>query len=241
MSKGTSPTSSRNSVPPSAVSKRPARSLMAPVNEPRKQAIRTARENGFVQNEGVANELAAQFYLKRGIEKVAHTYLRDARYCYQGWGALGKVQQLDERYPGIAQQASLRPTNTIDTSVEQLDLRTVMKASQAVSGEIVLEKLIKTLMIIALQHAGAERGLLMLPNGAEQRIAAEARTGPDCVEVKLRDETVAPSDLPDSLLHYVIRTQESVILDDASVRNLFPEERICPPDSAPDPFSACLW
>ena len=188
------------------------------------QAIRTARENGFVQNEGVANELAAQFYLKRGIEKMAHTCLRDARYCYQGWGALGKVQQLDERYPAIAQQASLRPTNTIDTSVEQLDLATVMKASQAVSGEIVLEKLIKTLMIIALQHAGAERGLLVLPNGAEQRIAAEARTGPDCVEVKLRDETVAPSDLPDSLLHYVIRTQESVILDDAWVQNLFPED-----------------
>ena len=64
-------------------------------------AIRAARENGFVQNEGVANELAGQFYLKRGIEKVAHSYLRDARYCFLRWGALGKVKQLDERYPAI--------------------------------------------------------------------------------------------------------------------------------------------
>ena len=64
------------------------------------EAIREARENGFVQNEGIANELAAQFYLKRGIEKMAQSYLREARYCYLRWGALGKVQQLDQRYPG---------------------------------------------------------------------------------------------------------------------------------------------
>ena len=75
------------------------------------EAIRAARENGFVQNEGIANELAAQFYLNRGIEKMAHSYLRDARYCYLRWGALGKVQQLDERYPAIEEQASLRPTD----------------------------------------------------------------------------------------------------------------------------------
>ena len=69
-----------------------------------------ARENGFVQNEGTANELAAQFYLKRGIEKVAYSYFRDARYCYLRWGAPGKVQRLDECYPAIDDRASLRPT-----------------------------------------------------------------------------------------------------------------------------------
>jgi PAS domain S-box-containing protein len=188
------------------------------------EAIRAARENGFVQNEGVANELAAQFYLKRGIEKVAHSYLRDARYCYLRWGALGKVQQLDERYPAIEEQVALRPTATIGTSVEQLDLGTVMKASQAVAGEIVLEKLIKTLMMIAVEHAGAERGLLILPHGEELRIAAEARTGRDGVEVQLQQASVTPSALPDALLQYVIRTQESVILDDASTQNLFSQD-----------------
>jgi PAS domain S-box-containing protein len=185
------------------------------------EAIQAARENGFVQNEGVANELAGQFYLKRGIEKVAYSFLRDARYCFLCWGALGKVKQLDERYPAIEQHASVRPTTTIGTSVEQLDLGTVMKASQAVAGEIVLEKLIKTLMVIALEHAGAERGLLILPHREELRIAAEARTGRDGVEVQLQDVSVTPSDLPDSLLHYVIRTQDNVILDDASTQNLF--------------------
>jgi predicted ATPase/signal transduction histidine kinase len=188
------------------------------------EAIRAAGENGFVQNEGLANELAAQFYLKRGIEKVAYSYLRAARYCYLRWGAMGKVKQLDEHYPGLAEQSSLRATTTIGTSVEQLDLATVMKASQAVSGEIVLEKLIETLMVIALEHAGAERGLLILPHGEEHLIAAEARTGRDRVEVQLLNALVTPSDLPDSLLRYAIRTQESVILDDASVENLFSED-----------------
>jgi PAS domain S-box-containing protein len=188
------------------------------------EAIRAARENGFVQNEGLANELAAQFYLKRGIEKLAHSYLREARYCYLRWGALGKVRQLDERYPGLAEQATLGPATTIGTSVEQLDLATVMKASHAVSGEIVLEKLIQTLMVIALEHAGAEGGLLILPQGEKLRIAAKARTGRDGVDVRLQDALVTPFDLPDSLLHYVIRTQETVILDDASVQNLFSED-----------------
>jgi GAF domain-containing protein len=104
------------------------------------KAIRAAREHGFVQNEGIGNELAARSYLDRSYETIAHTYLREARHCFLRWGALGKVKQLDERYPGLTEQASVRPTNTIGASVEQLDLGTVVKASQAVSGEIVLNK-----------------------------------------------------------------------------------------------------
>src|SRR6202162_5942502 len=188
------------------------------------EAIRAARENGFVQNEGLAHEVAARFYVARGFETIAHTYLRNARYCYLRLGALGKVKQLDERYPAIEEQAALRPTATIDTSVEQLDLGTVMKASHAVAGEIVLEKLIKTLMMIALEHAGAERGLLILPHGEELRIAAEARTGRDGVEVQLQQVSVTHSALPDALLHYVIRTEESVILDEASTQNQFSQD-----------------
>ena len=99
-----------------------------------------------------------------------------------------------------------------------------MKVSQAVSVEIVLEQLVQTLMVIAVEHAGAERGLLILPYGEEYRIAAEARTGQNQVEVQLQQAAVTPSDLPDSLLRYVIRTHESVILDDATVQNLFSED-----------------
>jgi signal transduction histidine kinase len=188
------------------------------------EAIREARKNGFVQNEGTGNELAARFYLDRGYEKIAHAYLREARYSFLRWGALGKVKQFDERYPGLAEQASVSPTTTIGTPVEQLDLGTVMKASHAVSSEIVLEKLIKTLMEIAVEHGGAERGFLILPRGEENRIEAKAKTGHGKVEVSVRQSPVTPSELPVSLLRYVIRTQESVILDDASVQNLFAED-----------------
>jgi PAS domain S-box-containing protein len=188
------------------------------------EAIRAANENGFVQNEGLANELAAHFYLKSGIAKVAYSYLREARYCYLRWGAPGKVKQLDDRYPGLAEQASSRPTTTIGTSVEQLDLGTVVKAWQAVAGEIVRERLIETLMLIGLEHAGAERALLILPQGEKLRIAAEAATAHDGVKVQLQDVLVTPSDLPDALLRYVIRTGESLILDDALVQNLFSED-----------------
>jgi len=188
------------------------------------KAIRAAREHGFVHYEGIGNELAARFYLDRSHQTTAYAYLREARHCYLRWGALGKVKQLEQRYPAIAEQESGRPATTIGTSVEQLDLETVMKASQAVSGEIVLEKLIETLMVIAVEHAGAERGLLILPLGDDYRIEAEARTGRDRVGIYLRQRIVTPSELPESLLRYVIRTHESVILDDASSSSLFSED-----------------
>jgi PAS domain S-box-containing protein len=188
------------------------------------KAIRLSREQGFVQNEAIAHEVAARFYLARELETIAHAYLRNARLCYLRWGADGKVRQLDERYQAISEQALGRPATTIGTSIEQLDLGAVMKAAQAIAGEIVLEKLIETLMVIAIEHAGAERGLLILPYGEELRIAAEARTGRDGVEVQLQQALVTPAELPESLVRYVVRTLESVILDDASVQNLFSED-----------------
>src|SRR6202011_1694232 len=105
------------------------------------KAIRSARENGFVHNEAIAHEVAARFYSARGFETIAHAYLRNARYCYLRWGAAGKVEQLDQRYQLIAQEASLRSTVPIVEWVRQVDLETVTKASQAISSEIVLEKL----------------------------------------------------------------------------------------------------
>jgi PAS domain S-box-containing protein len=191
------------------------------------QAIQAARENGFVQNEGLAHEVAARFYTARGFGTIAHAYLREARRCYLRWGAFGKVRQLEQLQP---RDASVRasPTTTIGAPVEQLDVGTVVKASQAVSGEIVLDKLIKTLLRIAIEHAGAERGLLILFQGDEPQIAAEATTSRGQVEVTLRQTTVSPAELPESLLHYLIRTRESVIIDDASAQNPFSaDEYLC--------------
>ncbi len=186
------------------------------------QAIRSAHANGFVHNEGLANELAGRFYMARGFERIAHTYLRDARYRYVRWGAVGKVRHLDELYPQLREEEPVPgPTSTIGTPVEHLDLATVIKVSQAVSGEIVLEKLIDTLMRTAVEHAGAERSLLLLPRGVEQRIEAEATTSGETIIVRLGEASVAQAAVPDSIVHYVVRTQESVILDDASAQNPF--------------------
>jgi PAS domain S-box-containing protein len=187
------------------------------------KAIRSAQANGFVHNEALSNELAARFYGARGFETIAHAYLRKARYSYLRWGADGKVRQLDELYPQLREEERT-PTNTIGASVEHLDLATVIKVSQAVSGEIVFGKLIDTLMRTAIEHAGAERGLLILPRGVEQRVEAEAITSGDSIIVRLPEASVTGVSLPESIVHYVVRTQESVILDDASARNPFSTE-----------------
>jgi PAS domain S-box-containing protein len=186
------------------------------------QAIYSARANGFIHNEALAYELAAGFYAARGFEEFARAYLRDARYGYLRWGADGKVRKLDEIYPHLREKESVPgPTSTIGTAVEHLDLATVIKVSQAVSGEIVVEKLIETLMRTAIEQAGAERGLLIIPRESEPRIEAEATTDGDTVVVQLRDQPVTAAALPETVLHYVLRTRESVILDDAAAQPPF--------------------
>jgi len=186
------------------------------------QAIRSADANGFVHNEGVANELASRFYAARGFENIAHIYLQDARYCYLSWGADGKVRQLDRLYRRLREEEAVSgPASTIGAPVENLDLATVVRVSQAVSGEIVLEKLIDTLMVTALQHAGAGRGLLIVLRGDRMQIEAEAVTDRDKIAVRLLGKVPAGSELPDSVFQYVLRTKEGVILDDASADTQF--------------------
>ena len=184
------------------------------------KAIRSAHANGFIHNEAVAYEVAARFYAARGFDKVADTYLREARYCYLRWGADGKVKQLDHLYPHLRKEAPARgTTSTIMTSAELMDLATVIKVSQAVSGEMVLEKLIERIMRAAIEHAGAERGLLILPRSDELQIEAEATARGNDVTVHLGPGTAAV--LPESVVRYVMRTREDVILDDAIAGNPF--------------------
>jgi PAS domain S-box-containing protein len=186
------------------------------------QAISSARGNGFIHNEALANEIASRFYAARGFEKIARVYLQDARYDYLRWGADGKVRQLDEMYPYLREEEPApAPTSTIGAPVEHLDLASVIKVSQAVSSEIVLDKLIERLMRIAVEHAGAERGMLILFPGNEPLIAAEATSDRGQVEVTLREAALTTAELPESLLNYVIRTRESVIIDDALMQNAF--------------------
>lgn len=186
------------------------------------KAISSAHANGFVHNEGVANEVAGRFYATRGFDRIATTYLREARYCYLRWGADGKVRQLEQLYPQIRPETAISDaTATIHTPVGQLDLATVIKVSEAVSGEIVLDRLIDTIMRTAIEHAGADRGLLILSREDGYRIEAEATTSSDQVTVVLRQASVTAADLPSSVLHYVLRTKEGVLLHDASGQNPF--------------------
>src|ERR1700678_1092710 len=187
------------------------------------EAIRSSREHGFIQNQGIAHELAAQFYAARGFDTIADTYLRHARHCYTRWGATAKVRQLEQHHPRLREGAGhLGLDAIIETPQEHLDLDTVIKTSLAVSSEIIPEKLIETLMTLAIEHAGAARGLLVRSHGDEQQVEAEATTEGDTVPVRLLGGRATSADLPASVLQYVVRTQQSVIMDDASAENRFP-------------------
>ncbi len=184
------------------------------------RAIRSARSNGFVQNEALSYELAARFYAARGLEEIAHLYLGNARRAYLRWGALGKVRQLDQFYPALRQDDRVAGSaGMIDVPVEDLDLATVIKVSQAVSAEIVPERLIESLLHTAIEYAGADRGLLILPRDSEFLIQAEAKTCGSSVSVSLRETLASADTLPESLVRYAARTREIVILDNTSVPN----------------------
>lgn len=180
-------------------------------------AIQSAHKNGFTQHEALALEIAARFYATRGFARTSKAYLRDARACYRRWGAEGKVRLLDEHHPGLDDaEERADTTRTLLAPPQQLDFATVSQVLQAMSGEIDLDRLIATIMRLALEHAGAERGLLILPQGEGHRIEAEARTSDAAVTVDLRPARVTAAALSPSALRYVLRTRESVLLYDAS-------------------------
>jgi PAS domain S-box-containing protein len=186
------------------------------------EAIRSARDTGFVQNQALANECAARFYASRGFETITEVYIRNALACYVRWGADGKVRQLQQAHPQLRQEPTPPRWHTTNIMpLEHLDLATVVQVSQAVSGEIDLGRLIDTLMVITLRHAGADRGLLILQRGDELRIEAEATTVRDTVEVRPRQARIGPTEIPEQILRTVVRTQNHLLLDDASEQNPF--------------------
>ena len=186
------------------------------------QAIRSARANSFVQNEALAYEVAARVYASRGLGDFAEIYLVKARDGYRRWGADGKVRQLESRYSWLAMAEPRGATRATTSPDQQLDVAAVVKASQALSSEMLLPRLIERLMTIALQNAGADRGLLILSHQSDYRIEAEARA--DGELIVLHDVASARPAVPESIVRYVMRSQECVILDDATKQNLFSED-----------------
>jgi PAS domain S-box-containing protein len=195
------------------------------------EAIQAARENGFVQNEGIAHELVAGFYAARGATSSGRAHLDEARSCFARWGAHGKVRQLDARMPPL-REASASRAATAPGDGAQLDLLSVAKASQAISGQIVLEDLIDTLMQIVLENAGAQTGQLLLARNEHLVLAAEASTEQQTIRVQRHPNQAPPASappgsatlepvMPSSIVNYVQRCQERVLLDDATQSNPF--------------------
>ncbi len=183
-------------------------------------SIESAREHGFVQNEAVANELASRFHRKSGFATSSDAYLRQARSCYLRWGADIKVRALDLGNPWLHHEERTTPPDNY-AGFGGLDTLTVIKASQAISGKIILVDLLNTLMTAVLENAGAQKGCLLLKQGEQLSLAAEARVenGKICV---CQDITSAYAALlPLAMVNYVKRTHECLLLEDAAVNELF--------------------
>ena len=179
-------------------------------------AIESAREHGFVHHEAIANELASSFHRARGLDFVADAYLREARTCYARWGAAGKVRQLEERHAFLRPPRPIAPTATFAAAATQLDLLSVAKGSQIISGEIVPDKLARTLLQVVLEQGGAERGCLLLAHDGALSVEAEATVAEGGVRSTVLQSTPVGSAsplVPASLVGYVQRTRERVILD----------------------------
>jgi predicted ATPase/signal transduction histidine kinase len=205
------------------------------------RAIALAKENKYLNEEALANELAAKFYLQWGKEKLAQLYLIDAYYSYSRWGAKAKIDSLEQCYPQllapILQQnqgrlfealttsndtlsSTKNQTITGSTSSAVIDLPTVIKAYQALSSEIKLEQLLTTLMEVAIQNAGAQTGVLILKEEDNWKIAVHCSDRQGC----LLQKTIAIEDsqsIPQTVINYVKRTQKTLVFDDVKTELIF--------------------
>jgi predicted ATPase/signal transduction histidine kinase/tRNA A-37 threonylcarbamoyl transferase component Bud32 len=178
------------------------------------EAIRSARDNGATQYVGLASELAAGLWKTRQATTVAHAFAREAWAAYQHWGATGKVQHLEAQWPHLVPSSTPVDHDTRSTDSMRIDALTVVKAQQAISGEMEWERLVTTLLLAAIENAGAQRGALLLPSGDTLSVVAISSASSGSVAV-LPAESVAP-ELPWTILSYVRRTREHVLLGDAS-------------------------
>ena len=185
------------------------------------RAIDEAREEGFVHLEAIACETAARFFCSRGHHRIAEGYLGEARFCYARWGANAKVADLDRRFPHLVARAAPLGNGTFASGVEQLDLLSVIKASQRISGEIVLERLLRALMSLLLEAGGGQHGGLLLVRDGELSLEAEAAFEGANISVKWPRCGAGATHLPASIINTAWHTGEVVVLDDAAARGRF--------------------
>ena len=195
------------------------------------RAIAGAKENEYIQEEALANELLAKFYLDWGKEKYAALHIQEAYYCYAQWGAKAKVEDLETRYPHLLssilqrQQGSLATVNlatmnrgtlskTTMGSREILDLATLMKASRTLSENMELEGAIASLMQITRKNAGAQTIALML--FAEKVLMLVAKVTGEELSIINPLPVETSNTLPLRIINQVKRTQQSILLNDAT-------------------------
>ncbi|MCU0544844.1 MAG: AAA family ATPase [Oscillatoriaceae cyanobacterium Prado104] len=202
------------------------------------EAISLARENEYLNEEALAYELAGRFYLGRNQTHVARHYLQDARYVYQLWGATAKVKDLETRYPQFLALQSIdsrtdRQKNRISTgnkSGDALDFAAVLKASQTISGKIVLRQLLNQVMEAAIENAGAEKGFLLMEKNGKWAIEAEAKIEDDRASLlrSIPADSVDPATgiplLSTAIVSYVARIRENLVLDNAAESGQFTQD-----------------
>ncbi|MEG4200984.1 AAA family ATPase [Microcoleus sp. Pol12A5] len=183
------------------------------------RAIALAKEYEYINEEALANELAAKFYIAWGKEQVAQAYMTNAYYCYLRWGATAKMTDLKRQYPQLLKRfttanTSIDSRNSLSntsgsTSGETLDLAALMKASGAIASEIELDKLLTTLMKILLESCGAQTGYLILESQGQLRVEASGEANSN--QVMVLQSTPIETCLPLSIIHYVERTKQGLI------------------------------
>ncbi|QRK06170.1 AAA family ATPase [Archangium violaceum] len=183
------------------------------------EAIQSAREQGSLLNVALACEQAARFWRARGMPTTAMAFAREAREAWWQWGAEGKVRQMDELWPSLAAPAmrGQESSTSYDTDSSHLDAITILKAQQAISSEIVLDRLVNTLMRVALENVGAQRGALLLLRNDTLEVAALVDTFSGLSSISAEAERP----LPWTLLTYVRRSGEHVLINDTAQPHAF--------------------
>ena len=181
------------------------------------RSIESARENGFVNIEALASELAGRAFLQRGRQGVAMAYLQDAVGHYRQWDAHGIVSRMEGSYEGLAGNPKAATRGDSNQSPDSLDVAAILKASQAISGEMIEDQLVERLMSIVLEDAGAERALLLCPNGNDWTVDAVGEVNDDgiSVHVSVVDDTVHGRSA--GVINYVSRTHDYLLSGDAQL------------------------
>ncbi|MEM1172718.1 MAG: AAA family ATPase [Cyanobacteria bacterium P01_H01_bin.35] len=195
------------------------------------KAISGAKENEYLQEEALANELAAKFYLDWEQEKIASMYMMEAHYCYSKWGAIAKVKHLEKKHPQLCKKSKSKTSQTTwfqgtssSNDSEFLDLATVIKSTTAISSEIVLEKLLATLMDILIENAGAQRGILILAHGEGLFIEATKEENSEIVSVLQSIPLSEFQMVASKIVYYVARTGKTIVLNNATYQGNFTDD-----------------